>query len=203
MHRFYGVANIDGEPYRVMTLMREDRVPQNKDGLYAYEVQKIEVLNDKTSSTANGVDSTKPESMTYPLAKLLQKVEKSKDPGKFLLDESKKSQENAETSSDEAPKFQRVSSPEPEMTPEERQYWNKWNDDLKKWKERNAIPEDAQEPGEETPKQPDEDMMDYVMRIARHRIEKAKWQTAPKLEDYRDWNVLYDKPFKVQPILIS
>lgn len=90
MHRFYGVVEIDGKPYRVMTLMREDKVPQNKDGLYAYEVQKIEVLNDETPSTANGVDSTKPESLTYPLAKVLQNVEKSKDSGKYLLDESKK-----------------------------------------------------------------------------------------------------------------
>lgn len=73
-----------------MTLMRENRVPQNKDGLYAYEVQKIEVLNDETPSTPNGEDSTKPESLTYPLAKLLNKVEKSKDSGKYLLDESKK-----------------------------------------------------------------------------------------------------------------
>ena len=94
MHRFYGIVNIDGKPYRVMTLMREDRVPQNKDGLYAYEVQKIEVLNDETPSTPNGEDSTKPESLTYPLAKLLNKVEKSKDSGKYLLDESKKAQEN-------------------------------------------------------------------------------------------------------------
>lgn len=60
----------------------------------------------------------------------------------------------------------------------------KYNNDLQQWKEQNAIPEDAEEPGEETPKQPDEDMMDYVLRIAKHRIEKAKWQTAPKLEDY-------------------
>lgn len=93
-------------------------------------------------------------------------------------------QENGQEKSSEAPKFQRVSNPEPEMTPEERQYWNKWQADMKKWREANAIPEDAQEPGEETPKQPDEDMMDYVLRIAKHRIDKATWKTAPRLEDY-------------------
>ncbi|MBR0166119.1 MAG: hypothetical protein IJQ13_04495 [Prevotella sp.] len=93
-------------------------------------------------------------------------------------------QENGQEKSSEAPKFQRVSNPEPEMTPEERQYWNKWQADIKKWREANAIPEDAQEPGEETPKQPDEDMMDYVLRIAKHRIDKATWKTAPRLEDY-------------------
>ena len=84
---------------------------------------------------------------------------------------------------DEAPRFQRV-SPEPEMTDEQRQYWKQWDADMKKWKERNALPMDAQEPGEETPKGPDEDAMDYVLRIAKHRMDKALWKTAPKLEDY-------------------
>jgi hypothetical protein len=81
-------------------------------------------------------------------------------------------------------KFQRV-SPEPEMTDEQRQYWKQWDADMKKWKERNALPMDAQEPGEETPKGPDEDAMDYVLRIAKHRMDKALWKTAPKLEDYQ------------------
>ena len=56
--------------------------------------------------------------------------------------------------------------------------------DLLEWKERNGLPADAEEPGAETPKRPDEDMMDYVMRIAKHRIEKEKWQEAPRLENY-------------------
>lgn len=52
MHRSYGAIRIEGKDYYVMTLMREDRNAGN--GACAYEVQKIEVLNDDTSSTSNG-----------------------------------------------------------------------------------------------------------------------------------------------------
>jgi hypothetical protein len=94
-------------------------------------------------------------------------------------------QEKNEKSADEKPRFSKVSSPEPELTPEERQYWNKWNEAMKKWKEQNALPADAEAPGPETPKRPDETMMDYVLRITKERKQRALWQTAPKLEDYR------------------
>ena len=104
MHRFYGAIEFEGKTYRVMTLMREYKSPSNSDGPYAYEVQKIEVPNEETSSTANGVGSNKPEGVSYPLAKLLNNVEKSKDSGKYLLDESKKTQENENNSL----KFQKV-----------------------------------------------------------------------------------------------
>ena len=276
MHRFYGVVEIDGKPYRVMTLMREDKTPQNKDGLYAYEVQKIEVLNDETPSTANGVDSTKPESLTYPLAKILQNIEKSKDSGKYLLDESKRitdidnnGEENAggkgkdavdrmldeverrkrkdtedviaelsepaqsdaatDASKPQVPdenggelinaeaqvsssvgkgkknndtlqingeenagknnggvKYQRVEgSPEPEMTPEERQYWKKYEADLKKWKAHNGLKEDAQEPMTVPRMNAGESATDYAKRVMEYAKEKAKWKTAPHVEDYR------------------
>jgi hypothetical protein len=94
-------------------------------------------------------------------------------------------QEKNEKSADEMPKFSKVSSPEPELTPEERQYWNKWDADMKKWKEQNALPANAEAPGPETPKQPDETMMDYVLRITKERKQRALWLTAPKLEDYQ------------------
>lgn len=300
MHRFYGVVDIDGERYRVMTLMREDRIPKNKDGMYAYEVQKIEVLNEETSSTLNGEDSTKPERLTYPLAKLLNKVEKSKDSGKFLLEESKKSENKQKKSSiqgledyseeeindyvrdfveeqirlsdadaeivdikvigsrtngtakhdsdldvlvefkgkereddmfnmlaevDEpltikgvkidinpiktgksgtiteflernneydtdrdkrGVKFQRAGTSESELTPEERQYWNKWNADMKKWKERNAIPDEMSEAPEKPKYQQGEGALEYAHRLVNWNRQRSLWQTAPKLEDYRE-----------------
>ena len=55
MHRFYGTVIIDGKPYRVMTLMREEKNPIVGNGIHAYEVQKIEVLDEETPNTPNGV----------------------------------------------------------------------------------------------------------------------------------------------------
>ena len=90
MHRFYGVAVIDGTPCRVMTLMREDGRSEEANGVHSYEVQKIEVLDNESPSTSNGVGTQMKDLSAYPLAKLLKGVEKSYDKGKYLLDESKK-----------------------------------------------------------------------------------------------------------------
>lgn len=97
MHRFYGAVVVDGVPYRVMTLMREEKNAIVGNGIHAYEVQKIEVL-DETPNTPNGVGSH-PQSeigSSYPLAKLLQNVGKSYEKGKNLLDESKLADESAD-----------------------------------------------------------------------------------------------------------
>lgn len=94
-------------------------------------------------------------------------------------------QGNEEKSSDEAPKFQRVGNPEPELTPEEKQYWKQWDAAMKKWKERNALPADADGPGEQPAFSQGESMLDYAKRVVAHNRAKALWQTAPKLEDYR------------------
>ena len=191
MHRFYGVVTIDGKPYSVMTLMREDRIPQNKDGLYAYEVQKIKVLNDETLNTLNGEDSTKPESLTYPLAKVLKDVDKSKDPGKNLLIESKKMQKTGETEpnsasmSEETPRFQRVSNPDEELTPEKEQYWKDWEKAMNKWKERNGIPAEVKEAPEKPAWIQGEPIFDFAKRMADWHVQDKIWRTAPKLEDYR------------------
>ena len=91
MHRFYGVAVIDGVPCKVMTLMREDNRKGETNGIHSYEVQKIEVLDNKLPSTSNGVGTPSNKSTAYPLAKLLQGVEKAHDKGKKLLEESEKS----------------------------------------------------------------------------------------------------------------
>ena len=51
---------IDGKPYRVMTLMREEKNPIVGNGIHAYEIQKIEVL-DETPNTPNGTDGLNSE----------------------------------------------------------------------------------------------------------------------------------------------
>ena len=67
MHRFYGVAIIDGVPCRVMTLMREDGRSEETNGVHSYEVQKIEVLDNESPSTSNGVGTQKKDLSAYPL----------------------------------------------------------------------------------------------------------------------------------------
>lgn len=90
-----------------------------------------------------------------------------------------------DASEDEAPKFQRASNPEPELTPEERQYWNKWDADMKKWRERNGITEGADGPSEKPTYQRGESAIDYAKKLTQWNRERALWQTAPKLDDYR------------------
>ena len=90
MHRFYGVAIIDGTPYRVMTLMREEKSFATSNGIHSYEVQKIEVLDNELPSTSNGVGSQNQIGSSYPLAKLLKDVEMSYRPGVKVLEESAK-----------------------------------------------------------------------------------------------------------------
>lgn len=89
MHRFYGVARIDGKDYRVMTLMKEDSRSGESNGVHSYEVQTIEVLNEKSPSTSNGVGTPNSELEAYPLAKVIDNVVKTMEPGKKLLEESK------------------------------------------------------------------------------------------------------------------
>lgn len=91
IHRFYGVARIDGTDYRVMTLMKEDGRKGVNNGIHSYVVQKIEVLNDKSPSTSNGVGTPNSELEAYPSAKLLNDVVKTMDNGKKILAESEKS----------------------------------------------------------------------------------------------------------------
>ena len=90
IHRFYGIAIIDGMPCRVMTLMREDGRTEMNNGIHSYEVQKIEVLDNELPSTSNGVGKPISKLPAYPLAKLLKGVEKAYDKGKYLLEESEK-----------------------------------------------------------------------------------------------------------------
>ena len=89
MHRFYGTVIIDGVHYRVMTLMREEKNPIVGNGIHAYEVQKIEVLDEETPNTPNGVGTPAIKREAYPLAKVIKDVGKTMEKDKKLLDESK------------------------------------------------------------------------------------------------------------------
>ena len=182
-------VTIDGKDYYVrFTVQRK----KGESGLHSSFVSNVE-LYENPARAASDPSSNGGRMLDFDRisdAKLRLYFEKSKELSEKVLSgaqENEKATNNTGAYDPGNPdiRYQRVGSPEPELTPEERQYWNKWDQAMKKWKEQNAIPEDAEEPGEETPKQPDEDTMSYVMRTARHRIEKAKWKTAPRLEDFR------------------
>ena len=97
MHRFYGVARIDGKDYRVMTLMKEENRTDRGNGIHSYEVQKNEVLDEETPNTLNGAGTPNSELEGYPLAKLIKDVDKTMVPGKKLLKESKKADKTDDT----------------------------------------------------------------------------------------------------------
>ena len=90
MHRFYGAVVVDVVPYRVMTLMREDRRFNEGNAVHAYEVEKIEVLDEETPNTPNGSHTSKVNALVpVAVAKVIKNVEKSYDTGKKLLEQSK------------------------------------------------------------------------------------------------------------------
>lgn len=96
MHRFYGVANIDGVDYRVMTLMKEENKATRGNGIHSYEVQKIEVLDEETPNTSNGVGTLNSELEGYPLAKVIKDVGKTMEKDKNLLEQSKLADESTD-----------------------------------------------------------------------------------------------------------
>ena len=85
MHRFYGVARNDGKDYRVMTLMKEENRQGESNGIHSYEVQKIEMLDEETPNTPNGVGTPNSELEAYPLAKVIKDVGKTMEPEKNCL----------------------------------------------------------------------------------------------------------------------
>lgn len=94
MHRFYGVAKIGKTVYRVMTLLREDWRQGEGNGIHSYEAIEIEVLDEQTPNTSNGVDTPNSELEAYPVANLIKDVGKTMEPDKLLLDYSAKTTEN-------------------------------------------------------------------------------------------------------------
>lgn len=87
------LAGIDGTDYRVMTLTKEEGRESEGNGVHSYEVQKIEVLDEQSPNTPNGVGTPNSELEAYPLANILKDVGKTMEPGKKLLDESNKADE--------------------------------------------------------------------------------------------------------------
>lgn len=90
MHRLYGAVGIDGKVYRVKVTLKEEQ--QNKNlpqKAYSYEATKIELL---TGTLGKPEDDAPRANNSITGAKLLKDVEMSYDPGKKLLDESKKNQ---------------------------------------------------------------------------------------------------------------
>ena len=92
VHRFVGAIKVDGKEYRVKTTMLEYKQADMASREYAYDVTKIEVLDDTMSNTPNDLDRA--AEGLLPLAKLLKDVEKSYDSGKKVLDESRKADED-------------------------------------------------------------------------------------------------------------
>ena len=75
MHCFYGVANINGVDYRVMTLMKEENKAKRGNDIHSYEVQKIEVLDEETPNTPNGSHTSKVNALVpVAVAKLVQNL---------------------------------------------------------------------------------------------------------------------------------
>ena len=72
--------------------MKEENRTDRGNGAHSYDVQKIEVLDEESPSTLNGVGSH-PQSeigSSYPLTKLLNGVDKSYDAGKKFSLRAKK-----------------------------------------------------------------------------------------------------------------
>lgn len=96
IHRYYGAISYKGKIYRVKTTLKEFANRSYKPAAYNYELSKIEVVPEDLSSTSKGAQestSNSDETTTLGVAKLLKGVEKSYDPGKFLLEESAKRDE--------------------------------------------------------------------------------------------------------------
>ena len=94
IHRLYGALSIDGQNYRVKTTVKKYNDGVTKSKPYSYEVLKIELLDESSSS---GSLDTLPNGKTSRTANLLKDVEKSYEKGKYLLDDySKMVDENGE-----------------------------------------------------------------------------------------------------------
>ncbi|WP_290449669.1 PBECR2 nuclease fold domain-containing protein [Paramuribaculum intestinale] len=92
IHRFYGAVTIDGEAYRVKTTIAETRENKLPITPHSFEVTEIELLTDANSpKSLEPTVSPKESGVPHRIAKLLNGVEKSYDPGVQLLDASEKS----------------------------------------------------------------------------------------------------------------
>ena len=169
----------------------EARDKEYADAVAAGDMEKVNTIQEKTEESAfekknSALDNTTDTGKTSDRGKrndtatpqsTVSEGKDTKNPDTI--------QENQGENASEAPKFQKTGTPEPEMTPEDRQYWKKWDDAMKKWKERNAIPADQTQAPEKPRFQQGESALDYAQKLVQWNRMKALWQTAPKLEDYR------------------
>ena len=120
IHRLYGAIEADGKIYRVKTTVKEYRDANRDNKAYAYEVTKIELVDDSSDGATKGSSGPlNPVNNSISATKLLKRVEKSYDPGKKLLSESKK------------PSFSILSRPVEEIVEEGRQTVKTENDEAR------------------------------------------------------------------------
>ncbi|MEE0972537.1 MAG: hypothetical protein U0L34_00195 [Paludibacteraceae bacterium] len=94
IHRFYGAITILDKIYRIKTTIIEHKDYSTPNKPYTFEVIEIELLDILSNNSIFGNQCTnfiKDKGFSIDTAKILQNVEKSYDKGKFLLEESKKS----------------------------------------------------------------------------------------------------------------
>ena len=93
IHRFFGAIMFESKLHRIKTTIYEYRDINYPNKPYSFEVIKIELLDfvESNSSTSAPNHPNSQGGLIIRVAKLLQNIEKSYDKGKFLLEESKKS----------------------------------------------------------------------------------------------------------------
>ncbi len=94
IHRFYGAITVLEKIYRIKTTIIENKDYSIPNKPYTFEVIKIELLDILSNNSVFGNQCTNfinDKGFSIDIANILQNVEKSYDKGKFLLEESKKS----------------------------------------------------------------------------------------------------------------
>ena len=91
IHRFYGAILLLHKFYRIKITIYEYRNMEFPNKPHSFEVIKIELLDKSNSSILDVKVADSNETDLLSVANILQNVEKSYDKGKFLLEESKKS----------------------------------------------------------------------------------------------------------------
>ena len=95
VHVFMGAIMIDGKTYRVKTTMFEYKQNKVLPREYAYDVSKVEVLDEESPNTSSDLtDVNEHVNERLPLAKLLNNIEKTYDKVKKLIEKSKNNNED-------------------------------------------------------------------------------------------------------------
>lgn len=94
IHRFYGAVVFSGKVYRVKTTIKEYRNVNFSVKPYSFEVIKIMLLDESNSIILIANHPNSQGGLIINTANILQNVEKSYDKGKFLIEETKKYEDN-------------------------------------------------------------------------------------------------------------